>query len=122
MSAACPGPRAHLALQEHQDPQEWWEEWDFLVKMAKMVRMVTEGTVEKKVHLAGQVTVENKDRRAKLEPLDEPGLVDPRESVVPRGNMAYRARRGLRARRGSLASQAPAAVAAAVPSQPSRWQ
>lgn len=48
-SAACLVPKAHLALQEHQAPQEWWEEWVFLVKMAKMARMETRGTSEKKV-------------------------------------------------------------------------
>lgn len=74
------------------------------------------------VYLAGQATVENKDQRAKLEPLDGLALVDPRASAVPPGNMVYQARRDLRARKENLGSQAPAAAAVAVPSQPSRWQ
>lgn len=120
--AACLVPKAHLALQEHQDPQEWWEEWVFLVKMAKTARTETEGTVEKKVHLAGQATEENKDQRAKLGPLGERALEDPRGSVVPPGNMVYQARRDLRARKGNLGSQAPVPAAVAEPSRPFRWQ
>lgn len=65
-----------------------------------MARTETGGTVEKKVHLAGQATVENKDQRAKLGPLAELALEDPRGSVVPPGSMAHRARRDLRAKKG----------------------
>lgn len=90
--------------------------------MAKTARTETVGTVEKKVHLAGQATVENKDQRAKLGLLDGLALADPRGSVVPPGNMAYQARRDPRARKENPGSQAPAAVAVAVPSQPSRWR
>lgn len=121
-SAACLVPKAHLALQEHQDPQEWWEEWVFLVKMAKMARMETGGTAEKKGHLDGQATVENKAQRAKQEPLGGPVLEDPRGSAVPQGSMAHQARRDLKARKGTLGSQGPAAVAVAVPSRPFRWR
>lgn len=74
------------------------------------------------VHLAGQATVENKDQRAKLGPLAELALEDPRGSVVPPGSMAHRARRDLRAKKGSLASQAPAAAAVAEPSRPFPWR
>lgn len=121
-SAVCLVPKAPLALQEHQDPQEWWEGWVFLVKMAKMARMETGGTLEKKVHLAGQATVENKDQRAKLGPLGRLALEDPRESAVPQGNMAHQARRDLKARKENPVSQAPAAAAAVEPSRPFRWR
>lgn len=121
-SAVCPVPKAPLALQEHQGPQEWWEEWVFLVKMAKMARMETGATLEKKVHLAGRATVENKDQRAKLGPLGGLALEDPRGSAVPQGNMAHQARRDLKARKENPVSQAPAAAAAVEPSRPFPWR
>ncbi|XP_054207527.1 complement C1q tumor necrosis factor-related protein 2 isoform X4 [Homo sapiens] len=74
------------------------------------------------VHLAGQVTGESQDQRAKPGPLGGLAPVAPRGSTVPPGSMAHQARRGPRARKGSQASQAPAAVAVAIPSQLSRWQ
>lgn len=120
-SAACLVPRVHLVLQEPQDPQEWWEEWAFLVKTARTVRMGTEGTAERKVHLAGQGTEESKDRRAELGPSDGLALEAPRVSVASLGGMAHLARKDPRARRGSLASRGPAGVVVAVPSQPSPW-
>lgn len=122
LSVACLVPKVPLAPQEHQDPQEWWEEWVFLVKMARMARTETGGTLEKKVHLAGQVTVENKDQRAKLGPLGGLALEDPRGSAVPQGSMAHQAKRDLKARKGNLGCQAPAAAVVAGPSRPFQWR
>lgn len=121
-SAVCLVPKAHLALREHQDPRERWEEWVFLVKMAKMARMETGGTLERKVHLAGQATVENKDQRVKLGPLGGLALEDPRGSAVPQGSTAHQARKDLKARKENPVSQAPAAAAAVEPSRPFRWR
>lgn len=78
MSAACLAPRAHPAPQESQGPQEWWEEWAFLEKTARMARTGTGETAERKVHLAGQVTGESQDQRAKLGPLGGLALEAPR--------------------------------------------